>query len=107
MDGRPIFSWLASVGSRDTGGRRSLGDLSGVNWTHTRSVSRAPLPATQSRGTLDRLESDRPVAPLANGRGGESCLEGLAGGRQLNHWAWIWVGLGRARFSWVEGTGGG
>merc|ERR1712203_140279 len=26
---------------------------------------------------------------------GESCLEGLAGGRQLNHWAWIWVGLGR------------
>ena len=39
--------------------------------------------------------------------GGESCLEGLAGGRQLNHWAWIWVGLGRARFSWVKGPGGG
>ena len=74
----------------------------------TLAVSRArPFPATQSRGTLDRLESDRAVAPLANGRGGESCLEGLAGGRQLNHWAWIWVGLGRARFSWVKGPGGG
>ena len=72
----------------------------------TLAVSRArPPPATQSRGTLDRLESVGAVAPLANG--GESCLEGLAGGRQLNHWAWIWVGLGRARFSWVKGPAGG